>query len=87
MITITLTPEQQQDIAKFFILDRRKEMAQVTRNNDALKRRTDRRVDRANQRAQSWKVRYSEARKLLLAAQADIATLRRRLRNAEWEDE
>ena len=52
----------------------------------ALQRAANAKVDRANQRCTDWKLQYTETRKLLLLAQGEIVTLKRRIRNAEWEN-
>lgn len=89
MTTITLTLEQQDAIAQPYVAAhiRRaaQEKAEAAKAYAALQHRTDARVERADQRTAEWKQRYSEARKNLLAAHAEIATLKRRLRNGEWE--
>jgi hypothetical protein len=73
MTTITLTTEQEQAIVAH-------REDQLNKKYTALQRRTDSRVDRANQRANEWRVRYSEARKRLLAALAENTELKRRIR-------
>ena len=89
MTTITLTPEQEQAIVGAYTAETRKLLKQAeaatAKSQAALKRRTDARVDRANQRATVWKVRYSNTRKLFLAAQAEITLLKRKLRTGDWE--
>lgn len=73
MTTITLTPEQEQAIVA-------QHEEQHAKKYAALQRRTDNRVDRANQRANEWRVRYGDARKRLLAALAENTELKRRIR-------
>jgi len=73
MTTITLTPEQEQAIVA-------QNEEQNAKKYAALQRRTDSRVDRANQRANEWKVRYGDTRKRLLAALAENTELKRRIR-------
>lgn len=89
MTTITLTAEQCRAIVQPYIEAHDKHSAQAAANSAkvyaALQRRTNARVERARQTAKSWKVRYSETRKALLAAQAEVHQLKRRLRNGEFE--
>lgn len=84
MTTITLTPEQEQAIVGTYAAETRKLLTQAEAQLDkkyvALQRRTDSRVDRANQRANEWKVRYGDTRKRLLAALAENTELKRRIR-------
>lgn len=88
-MNITLTSEQVALIAKP-IEDR---LEQTLRDADAkaaraaatLQRRTEAKVDAANQRANEWKQRYQATRKNLLSAYAEITELKRRSRHFQGE--
>lgn len=82
MTTVTLTPKQVQAIMRQHIEAHDKHAAKAYA---ALQRRTNARVEQAKQTAKSWKVRYSETRKALLATMAEVHQLKRKLRNGEFE--
>lgn len=90
MITIVLTQAQIEAITTPAIQQFKADL--VVQANDharkvkALQRAANAKVDRANQRCNDWKLRYNETRKLLLAAQAENVVLKRRIRNADWEE-
>ena len=89
MTTITLTLEQEQAIVRPYMEAHMRLAAEEKKRDDKLragiKRKADDRVARANQTAKDWKLRYSETRRSLLAAQAEIITLKRRLRDGDFE--
>lgn len=82
MTTIELTPEQ---IVELLLPIVKKERHQSERKYASLQRRTDARVKRAKARTAEWKQRYSDARKDLIKARSEINTLKRRLRDGDFE--
>lgn len=90
MNTITLTPDQVKAVVAKHALEFDRQLAMnVTNYNKiiaATKRRADAKVDRANQRTTDWKLKYEETRRKLLAAQAEIVALKRRLKAGEWDE-
>jgi hypothetical protein len=88
MTTITLTEEQERAIVAKHIAEFNKTITQLAAQHvkatAGVQRRADARVARARQSTKQWKVQYAETRSKLLAAQAEIVALKRRLRNGEW---
>lgn len=88
--TLTLTPEQDEAIVAKARAEFDKQVKQLEKQKAkevaSLKRRADDRVFRARQRATAWKAQYSDTRSKLLAAQAEIVILKRRLRNGDWDE-
>lgn len=88
-MNITLTPEQENAVVAKHAAEFERQLAVNIANHAklaaALKRRADDRVDRAQQTAKDWKLRYQETRSKLLAAQAEIVVLKRRLRDGDWD--
>lgn len=89
MTVITLTPEQVQAIVAPVRAEHQKALALASKAYEskakAAQRRADARVLRARQSTKQWKVQYTETRSKLLAAQAEIVALKRRLRSGEWD--
>ena len=89
-MNITLTPEQILALVKP-IEDRydialKGAKAKLAKESESMQRKANTKLNAANQRASEWKQSYQAARKNLLAAQAEITDLKRRLRNGEWND-
>lgn len=89
-MNITLTQDQIELIAR--PIEERCERqireleAKAARSVAANKRRADARVEAARQRTSEWKQSYSDARSRLLAAQAEIVELKRRIREGYSND-
>jgi hypothetical protein len=82
--TLALTPEQVQQILAPAQAQHEKDLAAQLKTHrlayEALQRRTDRRVDRANARTTDWKSRYNDTRKNLIEARDEIHALKCRMR-------
>lgn len=81
---LTLTPEQVQQVLVPAQAQHEKDLAAKDKAHrltyESLKRRTDRRVDRANARTTDWKSRYNDTRKNLIEARNEIHELKCRMR-------
>lgn len=75
-VTITLTDEQEQAIVAKHVAPLTKQLTKnaeaYARSAAAAKRRADKRVERAKQKATMWRLRYGEMRKRLLETQAKL---------------